>query len=136
MFISGCLAGVAGMLEVAGTVFRLQPTISADYGFSAFIIAWIGRLSVPAIAVISYFFGGLLVAGFKMQMMGFPSSVTFLIKGLVLILVLAGELLTFYRIYWVKKGSDLAVGAGGTRASPGRGEGETTTDIAVDASKD
>ena len=57
-------------------------------------------MSVPAIVVISYFFSGLLVAGFKMQMMGFPSSVTFLIKGLVLVFVLAGELLTFYRISW------------------------------------
>jgi len=103
MFVSGCLAGIAGMLEVSGIVFRLQPSISADYGFSAFVIAWVARLNVGAIIIIGYLFAGLIVAGFKMQMMGFPPSLTVLFKGLVLLLVLAGELLTFYRIGWTRR---------------------------------
>ena len=103
MFISGCLAGVAGMLEVSGVVFRLQPTISSDYGFSAFVIAWVARLGTSSILVISYLFAGLIVAGFMMQMMGFPASVIFMLKGLILILVLGGEILTVYRFSWVKK---------------------------------
>ncbi|MGI6628952.1 MAG: ABC transporter permease [Bacillota bacterium] len=107
MLLSGCLAGIAGMLEISGVVHRLQPTISADYGFSAFVIAWVARLDTVAILIISYLFAGLVVAGFKMQMMGFPASVTFMLKGLILILVLAGEMLTYYKISWVKKSSQV-----------------------------
>lgn len=103
MFISGCLAGIAGMLEVSGVVHRLQTSISNDYGFSGFVIAWVSQLSVPAIMVTGYFFSGLIIAGFKMQMMGFPSSVVFMLKGLILILILGSELFTFYKISWTKK---------------------------------
>ena len=103
MFISGCLAGIAGMLEVSGVVHRLQTSISNDYGFSGFVIAWVSQLSVPAIMVTGYFFSGLIIAGFRMQMMGFPSSVVFMLKGLILILILGSELFTFYKISWTKK---------------------------------
>jgi simple sugar transport system permease protein len=103
MFLSGCLAGAAGMLEVSGVVHRLQPTISADYGFSAFVIAWVARLGTGAILIISYLFAGLLVAGFKMQMMGLPSMVISMLKGLILLLVLAGEILTVYKFSWASK---------------------------------
>jgi len=100
MSIGAALAGIAGVLEVSGIVFRLQPTISADYGFSAFVIAWIARLSPIAILFVGYMFSGLLVAGFRMQMMGLPSSIVAMLKGLILLFVLAGELLTFYKFSW------------------------------------
>lgn len=103
MVIGAGLAGMAGVLEVSGVVFRLQPTISADYGFSAFVIAWVARLSPIAILFIGYLFSGLLVSGFKMQMMGLPSSIVAMLKGLILLFVLAGELFTFYKFSWVRK---------------------------------
>ena len=103
MIIGAALAGIAGVLEVSGIVFRLQPTISADYGFSAFVIAWIARLSPIAILFVGYMFSGLLVASFKMQMMGLPSSRVAMLKGLILLFVLAGEFLTFYKFSWDRK---------------------------------
>ena len=103
MIIGAALAGIAGVLEVSGVVFRLQPTISADYGFSAFVIAWVSRLSPIAILFIGYLFSGLLVSGFKMQMMGLPSSIVAMLKGLILLFVLAGEILTFYKFSWVRE---------------------------------
>ena len=111
MFLSGCLAGIAGMLEVSGIVHRLQANISNDYGFSAFVIAFISRLSTSAIIITGFIFSGLIVAGFKMQMMGLPDSVIFMLKGLVLLFVLAGEIFTFYKISW----------HGGSRARAGAG---------------
>ena len=118
MFVSGCLAGAAGMLEVSGIVHRLQTNISNDYGFSAFVIAWISRLSVTAILVTGYFFSGLIVSGFKMQMMGFPSSVVYMLKGLILLLVMAAEVLLFYKISWVRRigtGTDASTESGGIK---------------------
>jgi general nucleoside transport system permease protein len=103
MIIGGALAGIAGVLEVSGVVFRLQPTISADYGFSAVVIAWISRLNPIAMLFVGYMFSGLLVANFKMQMMGLPSSITGMLKGLILLFIVAGELLTFYKFSWVRK---------------------------------
>ena len=102
MIIGAALAGIAGVLEVSGVIFRLQPTISADYGFSAFVIAWVSRLSPIAILFVGYLFCGLLVASFRMQMMGLPSSISVMLKGLILLFVLAGEILNFYKFSWVR----------------------------------
>ena len=55
--ISGALAGLAGICEVAGPVGQLQPTISPGYGFTAIIVAFLGRLN-PLGALL----GGLVLA--------------------------------------------------------------------------
>jgi simple sugar transport system permease protein len=126
MFVSGCLAGAAGMLEVSGIVHRLQTNISNDYGFSAFVIAWISRLNVTAILVTGYLFSGLVVSGFKMQMMGFPSSVVYMLKGLILLLVMAAEVLTFYKISWVttsRTATDTRPGTGAKNRRESEGSG-------------
>lgn len=107
MIIGGASAGIAGAMEVSGVVFRLQPTISSDYGLSAFVIAWVARLSPIAILFIGYLFSGLLVSGFKMQMMGLPSSIVAMLKGLILTFVLGGEILTFYKFSWYRKNKRL-----------------------------
>jgi len=107
MLFSGVLSGIAGSLEISGVVHRLQPTIAGDYGFSAFAVAWVARLNVYAIAIISYLFSGLLVAGYKMQMMSLPYSITGMMKGLILILVLGGEFFAYYKISFVKKAQEM-----------------------------
>jgi ABC-type uncharacterized transport system permease subunit len=43
--LSGALAGLAGISEVAGAIGRLQPSISPGYGFAAIIVAFLGRLN-------------------------------------------------------------------------------------------
>ncbi|MDH3741841.1 MAG: ABC transporter permease, partial [Hyphomicrobiales bacterium] len=43
--LSGGLAGLAGIGEVMSTVGQLQPTISPGYGFTAIIVAFLGRLN-------------------------------------------------------------------------------------------
>jgi general nucleoside transport system permease protein len=42
--LSGALAGLAGIFEVAGTVGQLQPACRG-YGFTAIIVAFLGRLN-------------------------------------------------------------------------------------------
>ena len=42
--VSGALAGLAGIIEVAGPIGHLQPGISPGYGFTAIIVAFLGRL--------------------------------------------------------------------------------------------
>ena len=49
--VSGALAGLAGIIEVAGPVGRLQPAISPGYGFTAIIVAFLGRLNPIGILI-------------------------------------------------------------------------------------
>ncbi|NOX60545.1 MAG: ABC transporter permease [Chloroflexi bacterium] len=99
MFLSGALAGLAGMSEVAGVAHRLQRGLSPGYGFTAIIIAWLAKLNPFAIILVSILFGGLLVAGEQIQMtMGLPASISLILQGLILFFVLAGDVLSQYRI--------------------------------------
>jgi simple sugar transport system permease protein len=54
---SGALAGLAGILEAAGPLGQLKPALSPGYGFTAIIVAFVGRLNPVAIV-----FAGILVA--------------------------------------------------------------------------
>ncbi len=49
--VSGGAAGLAGICEVAGKIGQLQPSISPGYGFTAIIVAFLGRLSPVGILV-------------------------------------------------------------------------------------
>ncbi len=55
--LSGGLAGLAGICEVASVVGKLQPQISPGYGFAAIIVAFLGRLNPLGVL-----FAGLLLA--------------------------------------------------------------------------
>jgi general nucleoside transport system permease protein len=94
MMISGGLAGLAGMSEVAGVVHRLQERFSPGYGFTAIIVAWLAGLHPLGIILVGYLFGGLLVGGDAIQ----PAGIPLLIQGIVLFCVISANLLTRYRL--------------------------------------
>src|SRR5437773_161071 len=61
--LSGGLAGLAGICEVMSTVGQLQPSISPGYGFTAIIVAFLGRLNpigalLAAVALAISYLGG------------------------------------------------------------------------------
>lgn len=103
MFVSGSLAGVAGMTEVAGITHRLQSGISPGYGYSAIIIAWLSRLNPWAIMVVSFLFAGLLVGGYSVQTIGMSASIATMLQGIILFFVLVSEFFAYYRIKLVRK---------------------------------
>ncbi len=101
MIISGGLAGLAGVGEVAGVHHRLRVAsgISAGYGFTAIIVAWLGRLNPFAILVASFLFGGLLVGGDALQVaLQLPVPTIQLFNGVILFFVLAAEVLSRYTV--------------------------------------
>lgn len=103
MGISGALAGLAGMIEVTGIIGKLQPGISAGYGYTAIIIAWLGKLHPLAIGIVSFLFGALQVGSYWVQSAGVPASVATMLQGAVLFFVIGGEFLTRYRITFVNE---------------------------------
>ncbi|MDQ7030562.1 MAG: ABC transporter permease [Ardenticatenia bacterium] len=94
MALSGGLAGLAGMSEVAGVVHRLQERFSPGYGFTAIIIAWLAKLNPLAIVLVAYLFGGLLVGGDEIQ----PAGIAQMLQGTILFVVVGGEMLLQYRL--------------------------------------
>lgn len=104
MFISGGLAGIAGMTEVSGIAQRLQHGLSPGYGYSAIIVAWLARLHPWAIVLVSFVFSGLLVGGFSIQTSGFPAATVAMLQGAILFFVVGGEIFIANRLQWGGKG--------------------------------
>ena len=99
MLVSGGLAGLAGIFEVSGPIGQLTTSISPGYGFSAVIVAFLGRLR-PIGAI----FGGLLLAlsylgGDSAQIdLGMPNAVTGIFQGILLFCLLGCDILILYKI--------------------------------------
>jgi simple sugar transport system permease protein len=96
--ISGALAGLAGILEAAGTVRMLQPGLSPGYGFTAIIVAFLGRLNPVGCLIAGVFLAITFIGGENAQiMLRIPLDVTRVFQGLLLFYVLACDTLLLYR---------------------------------------
>jgi simple sugar transport system permease protein len=99
MFLSGGLAGLAGMAEVSGIHYRLQQGLTVGYGYTGIIVAWLSRLHPGGIILVGIFLAGLLVGGDQLQsVMHLPSSVGLVLEGTLLFFVLGSDFLSRYRI--------------------------------------
>lgn len=97
--LSGGLAGLAGITEVASTIGQLQPQVSPGYGFTAIIVAFLGRLNPVGVL-----FAGLLLAlsylgGENAQIaLGISDKIARVFQGILLFFILACDTLILYRI--------------------------------------
>ncbi|MBB6479547.1 ABC transporter permease [Spirochaeta isovalerica] len=106
MFISGGVAGLAGVGELSSIHHHLSypDTISAGYGFTAIIVAWLGRLN-PGFSILSgLFFAGIIVGGDAIQMsMGLPATTVNVFNGLILIFLIAGDFLLNHKVRFQRR---------------------------------
>jgi ABC-type uncharacterized transport system permease subunit len=100
LVVSGALAGIAGMSEVSGIVFRIQPDISAGFGYTGIIVATLGRFSAPGVVVAAILFGALQVGGFALQTTEVPPSIVQVLQGAILFITVGAEVLARYRVRW------------------------------------
>ena len=99
MAISGALAGLAGMSEVAGIGHQLQRNFSPGYGYAAIIVAWLGRLHPFGAVLVAFLLAALTVGGDQIQMsLGLPAAIAPMLQGTILFFLLGGDILTRYRI--------------------------------------
>ncbi len=104
--LSGALAGLAGVLEAAGTVGQLQPGISPGYGFTAIIVAFLGRLDPVGCLIAGVFLAITFIGGENAQiMLRLPLDATRVFQGLLLFYVLACDTLLLYRIRFLPRGA-------------------------------
>ncbi|WP_028137747.1 ABC transporter permease [Bradyrhizobium japonicum] len=109
--VSGALAGLAGIIEVAGPVGHLQPGISPGYGFTAIIVAFLGRLNPLGILVAGLFLALTFIGGEQAQIaMKIPLDVTKVFQGVLLLYVLACDSLILYRFRLVFPNRQVARG--------------------------
>ncbi|MEC8082407.1 MAG: ABC transporter permease [Pseudomonadota bacterium] len=99
MLFAGALAGLAGVSEVAGPIGQLTPNISPGYGYSAIIVAYLGRLH-PAGAIIASIFLAILYMGGDLAQieMGIPIAVVGMFQGVLLFFLLACDFFIRYRV--------------------------------------
>jgi simple sugar transport system permease protein len=99
MLIGGGLAGLAGVFEAAGPFGQLTPQFPQNYGFTAIIVAFLGRLHPIGIIL-----GGLLLAvtyvGGELAQTdtGLPQAATGMFQAALLFFLLAVDVLVRYRL--------------------------------------
>lgn len=99
-FLSGGLAGMAGVGEVAGIHHRLmEPAqISLGYGFTAVIVAWLARGHPALVLFTAPLMGVVLAAGDELKLAySVPYRVVDLVAGLILLALVAADQLGQYR---------------------------------------
>ena len=102
--LSGAIAGIAGFSEVAGLQFRLQHGISANYGYTAIIVAWLARRSALGVVIVSFLMGILLVGGESLQLFWqLPVAFIYAFQGLILFFLLASDFFVHYRLKLVRE---------------------------------
>jgi len=105
--VSGGLAGLAGVGEVAGLHYSLLTEISprdAGIGYTGIVIATLGGLHAFGVLLAALFFAVIYNgAGTMSRVTGVPSYITQVIQGVTLLCMLAALALTYYRVRRVKK---------------------------------
>ena len=98
LLLSGGLAGIAGMLEVVGTVHRLQGGISNNYGYLGVIIAVLAGGVPLGVIPAALLMALLLNAGTVLQSYGVSNYEVLALTGLVLLFTAVGERVAYYRL--------------------------------------
>ncbi len=97
--ISGGLAGLAGIMEVSGQIGQLKPQLSSGYGFTAIIVAFLGRLSPLGMTLSGLLLALVSIGAESAQIaLKLPLDLAQVFQGLILFCVLAGESLGSYRL--------------------------------------
>jgi general nucleoside transport system permease protein len=97
--IAGGLAGLAGISEVSGAIGQVRPVISPGYGFTAIIVAFLGRLNPLGIVAAGLVLALSYLGGEAAQItLGVSNKVANVFQGILLFSVLACDTLIHYRI--------------------------------------
>ncbi|MGB1174055.1 MAG: ABC transporter permease subunit, partial [Marinobacterium sp.] len=96
---SGALAGLAGMFEVSGPSGQITIDFNSGYGFTAIIVAFLGRLHPIGILLAGLLMALTYIGGELAQLMlGLPGASIQLFQGMLLLFLLATDIFTNYRI--------------------------------------
>ena len=97
--VSGALAGMAGLFEVTGPAGQISIDFNVGYGFTAIIVAFLGRLNPIGILLAGLLMALTYVGGDAAStFMGLPAASIQLFQGMLLFFLLATDVFTNYRL--------------------------------------
>ncbi|WP_417526220.1 ABC transporter permease [Marinovum sp.] len=101
--LSGALAGMAGLFEVSGPAGQITIDFNSGYGFTAIIVAFLGRLHPVGILLAGLLMALTYIGGELAQLMlGLPGASIQLFQGMLLFFLLATDVFTNYRVEFGK----------------------------------
>lgn len=98
MFVSGALAGLAGAIEVSGTVSRLQVGLSSQFGYIGIVIAALAAGSFPGIVVGAVLMALLVNAGIILETEGLSINAVVALMGWMLLAVGVAQIASGFRL--------------------------------------
>ena len=102
--ISGGLAGLAGVSEVAGLKGYLTADLSPGFGYTGIVVAMLAGLSPVGVVVAALFIASVFVGADSMsRAMGVSSFLADLVVSVSLLCVLVGGFIARYRIIWSRR---------------------------------
>lgn len=102
--LSGGLAGLAGVSEVAGTRGYLATDLSPGYGYAGIVVAMLARLSPIGVIASALFVASVFVGADSMsRAIGVSSYLADLIVAMALLCVLIGGFLTRFKVHFDRK---------------------------------
>jgi len=102
--VSGALAGLAGLFEVTGPAGQISIDFNVGYGFTAIIVAFLGRLHPIGILLAGLLMALTYIGGELAQLMlGLPAAAISAFQGMLLFFLLAVDVMTNFRIR-IRKG--------------------------------
>jgi ABC-type uncharacterized transport system permease subunit len=90
MFLSGCLAGLAGVSQGLGISHNVALGFRAGYGFDAIALALLGKSHPTGVVAASIIFGVLRAGAARMQSVaGVPTEIVQIVQALVIVFIAA-----------------------------------------------
>lgn len=99
LLAGGGFAGLAGLFEAAGPFGQMVPAFPTGYGFTAIIVAFLGRLHPLGILAAGIILAVTYVGGETAQAsLGLPSAATGVFQAMMLFFLLAADILVTWRV--------------------------------------
>ncbi|MFN2271369.1 MAG: ABC transporter permease, partial [Anaerolineae bacterium] len=105
MFLSGCLAGLAGVSQGLGITHNAALGFNAGYGFDSIALALLGKSNPVGVVGASLLFGILRAGAARMQSrVGIPTEIVQIVQSLVIIFIAAPAIIqALYRLRRTKE---------------------------------
>jgi len=88
LFLSGAIAGLAGAIEILGSMHRFIDRFSPGYGFDGIAVAFLSGVNSLGVILSGIFFGALTAGSFEMDMFArIPVDFAMVIQAMVIMLV-------------------------------------------------
>lgn len=98
------MAGLAGVFELTGPAGQISIDFNVGYGFTAIIVAFLGRLNPIGIMLAGLLMALTYIGGEIAQFtLNLPSAAIQAFQGMLLFFLLAFDVLSNYRLRWTRR---------------------------------